>query len=67
LAYTQTDLDAIDTALLRGEKSVQFADRSVSYRDIAEIIEVRNIITAELGRTANRRRQFLGVSSKGFN
>ncbi len=67
MAYTQTDLAAINAALLRGEKSVQFADRSVTYRDIAEIIQVRDIIIAELAPATVRRRQYLGVSSKGLS
>lgn len=67
MAFTQTDLDAVNTALLRGEKSVQFADRSVTYRSVDEILKVKEQITSELGRTNRRRRQFLGYSSKGLS
>lgn len=68
MAYTTADLAAVRTALLRGEKSVTFADRSVTYRTVDEIMKVEAAIIAELAAasTDTRPRQFFGVATNGF-
>jgi len=68
VAYTNADLTAVRTALLRGEKAVQFSDRSVTYRSVDEILKVEAAIIAELAAasTETRPRQFFGVASNGF-
>ncbi|MOA51790.1 hypothetical protein D3C78_1749800 [compost metagenome] len=48
MAFTQTQLDAIEKALARGERVVQYADRRVEYRSVAELIELRNTIKRDL-------------------
>ncbi|MEQ6290524.1 phage head-tail joining protein [Vogesella sp. GCM10023246] len=48
MAFTQTQLDAIEKALARGERVVQYADRRVEYRSVAELIELRNTIQRDL-------------------
>jgi hypothetical protein len=40
VAYTEADLTRVRTALLRGEKTVEFADRSVTYRSVSELQQV---------------------------
>lgn len=64
VAYTQQDLDAVRRAIARGEKSVMFADRSVTYRSMDELIEAERRILAAL--QPSRPRQYLGVTCKGF-
>lgn len=66
MPYTDADLTAIRAALLRGEKVVQFADRSVTYRSIEELQAVEQSILTELTTTRTRGKQTLGVASKGF-
>ena len=37
MAYTQDDLDRIQAVIAKGELEVQYADRKVRYRSIAEL------------------------------
>jgi len=67
MAYTEADLTAVRTALLRGERSVQFADRSVTYRSVEELQAVEAAILRELSQAARTRsKQTLLVGSTGF-
>jgi hypothetical protein len=67
-AYTDADLLAIRRAIARGERSVQFADRSVTYRSTEELIAAESRISRALSSTATtrRRKQTRAYSSKGF-
>lgn len=62
MALTQTDLDALDTAIASGELTVRLADRLVTYRSIPELIQARahvaKVINGELSnRTFPRHQQ----------
>jgi hypothetical protein len=37
MAYTQAHLDALEAALVKGEKRVTFGDKTVEYRSIDEL------------------------------
>lgn len=63
MSYTQSDLDNIGRAIARGEKTVQFADRSVTYRSMDELLQARALIAAELEGTPRTR---VASGSKGF-
>lgn len=63
MAFTQTDLDVIEAAIAKGEQTVQFADRTVTYRSVDQLLKARAEIVAAL---TTRKRQVLGVSNKGF-
>ena len=63
MAYTSADLTAIQTAIAKGEQTVQFADRTVTYRSISELLEAEKRISGSL---ASRPRQSLGYAEKGF-
>jgi hypothetical protein len=70
VAFTTTDLAAVNSALAKGEQTVHFADRSVTYRSVSELLQVRDLILAELpassvSTTTRTKRVFL-VASKGF-
>lgn len=64
MAYTSTDLDAIRAAIASGERTVQFADRSVTYRSMAELFQAEARIAAALA--ATRDKQSFGVATKGL-
>jgi hypothetical protein len=66
VSYTDADLTAVRTALLKGERTVQFADRSVTYRSVDELLQVEARILGELTSTQTRAKQTFGVASKGF-
>ena len=55
MAWTQADVDRIKAAIARGEKTVQFADRSVTYRSLDEMFKTLQAIEAELGEAPKRR------------
>jgi len=63
MAYTKSDLEAIERAIARGESTVQFGDRMVVYRSMTDLMRAKAEIVAALG---SRTRQTLGVSDKGF-
>jgi hypothetical protein len=65
VAFTQQDLEAVEHAIARGERVVQFADRSVTYRSIQELQIAQEMISAQLNQ-ATRKKQFLGVGNKGY-
>jgi hypothetical protein len=64
MAYSSSDLAAIRTAIARGELEVEFVDRRVRYRSIAELERAEAKIAANLATPRNR--QQTGVPSKGF-
>lgn len=64
MAFTQTQLDAIDATIARGELTVRFADRQVTYRSVEELLRARAVIEASINQ--ERPRQFIGVASKGL-
>jgi hypothetical protein len=37
MSFSQTQLDALETALTQGEKRVSFGDKTVEYRSIEEL------------------------------
>lgn len=66
MAYTRADLDCIQSAIAKGELEVQYADRKVRYRSIAELREAQTEIVRALDRVAPRSRIVrLRCSGKG--
>ncbi len=68
MALTQADLDALDAAIAKGEQSVSFGDRTVTYRSVSEMLRARAAIAQQLARSATspRPRQYRGYSDKGL-
>ena len=71
MAYTadelRTTIGKLEAALMRGERSVTFADRSVTYKDAGEITASIAYFKSLLAETSTKRsRQTLGVAVKGF-
>ena len=48
MAWTQVDLDAIEAAIASGKLDVQYSDKRVRYRSIAELLQAREVIRAKL-------------------
>ena len=44
MAFTQTDLDAVNAAMASGELQIEVAGRMVKYRSIDELIKARDTI-----------------------
>jgi len=49
MAWTQTQLDALDVAIVSGSLRVRYSDREVMYRSLDEMIRIRDLMRADLG------------------
>lgn len=65
MAYTQSQIDALEAALATGARRVQYADRSVEYRDQAEMESLLARMKADLAGTVPVRQVRL-ATRKGF-
>lgn len=72
MAYTDTDLQAIESAIATGERRVSFSDgRSIEYRTVDELIRARGLIRSEieaaatLADTGRRRSRFTRLYQGG--
>ena len=50
MAWTQADLDALDTALKRDTLQVQFGDRTVRYHSKPDLLAVRQLAAREIAK-----------------
>ena len=49
MAWTQTDLDALEAAIKEGVEEVKYSDKTVRYRSLADMMKIRDLIRSELG------------------
>ena len=66
MAFTSSDLTALDEAIASGALEVQYTDKRVKYRSIDDMIKVRNLIKKELGLTDTSKRRKTAVTGKGL-
>lgn len=68
MAYTEIDLAAIQAARLRGVRTVQHGDRTVTYSSDQEMRQVEEDIRRDIstGSTTRRAKQTFGVARNGF-
>lgn len=70
MAFTLAGLAAIESALSKGELTVEYDNRRVTYRSAQELTEIRDRMIRELGSTASsttrRPKQVYLVGGKGF-
>jgi hypothetical protein len=64
MAWTQTQLDALEEAISQGALVVKYQDRMVTYRSLNEMLKLRELIRNELGLTETTVRLF-AKHSKG--
>lgn len=55
MSFTQKHLDAVEAAIARGEKIVRYADRTVEYRTVDELLKAREEIRTSLINAAGPR------------
>lgn len=48
MAVSQSDIDALNAAIAGGERVVQLDGKRVEYRGVAELIQARNDLQAQL-------------------
>lgn len=58
MAYTQTDLDNLDQAILDGNLSVRMGDRMVTRRSTEEMMAIRAHVAAQLQAASNASRTY---------
>ncbi|CAJ0692304.1 MULTISPECIES: phage head-tail joining protein [Ralstonia] len=73
MAYAEAQLQALETALAKGERRVSFGDKTVEYRSVDELMaairEVRRGLlqqAAETGLLPGAPRQIRVTTHKGF-
>ena len=48
MAFTQTDLDALDTARKQGAKRIRFQDRDFEFDSVDDYIKLRNLFLNDI-------------------
>lgn len=48
MAFTQAQLDAVESAIASGELRVMFNGREIIYRSVADLLKARNLIRESL-------------------
>jgi len=67
MAYTQTDLDQLDSAIKDSRLTVRIADRLVTYRTIDEMIKARAHVASVMASQANPNRSYPRFQQATFN
>lgn len=62
--WTQADLEALESAIKQGVLKVDYNDRSVVYRSLAEMLQIRSLMRECLGLQAKSGRK-LCCADKG--
>lgn len=57
MAFTQSDIDALDRALASGELEVEVSGQRIKYRTVAEIMAARASINSALERSGIKPRR----------
>lgn len=72
MAWTQTDLDAIESAISSGKRRVRLNGREVEYHSVGDMLKARDAIRDDVNRSAataagvTRPRSFRARTSKGL-
>jgi len=73
MAYTQAHLDALEAALVKGEKRVTFGDKTVEYRSVDELKAAIAVVKRDIFEQATATglwpgapRQIRVTTGKGF-
>lgn len=56
MAWSSSDLSALEDAIKQGVRRVQYQDKIVDYRSLSEMLELRNLMKRELSLTADYQR-----------
>lgn len=66
MSFTQNDLDSINKAIAQGNRRVSYADRTVEYRDMSELLQARDAIQRELRKAKGGNRRVWPMRGTGF-
>ena len=65
MAFTQTQLDALDQAIAAGVLRVTYDGRTTEYRSLDEMIRIRNMMADAIAGSAQTSRSSLASFRKG--
>ena len=70
MAFTSTDLIAIETAIKSGELEVEYQDRRVKYRSITELMKayavIKNAVNEPATSSSRKAKQVRFATKRGF-
>lgn len=66
MAWTTSDLEALEAAIATGSKSVRYHDKHVEYRDLSEMLKIRDLMRESLGVTSGRTKRIFAEFDKGI-
>jgi len=64
MAWTQTDLDALEIAIKYGVRTVQYRDRTFTYYSLDEMLKLRDAMKQTISTAAGTTRSTYGSFSK---
>ena len=65
MSFTQKHLEAVEAAIARGEKVVRYADRTVEYRDVDDLLKARDEIRHSLASSGPARSRVFRLRHAG--
>lgn len=65
MSFTTKHLEAVEAAIARGEKTVRYADRTVEYRGVDELLKARDEIRTSLANSAAPRSRVIRLQHGG--
>lgn len=66
MAFSQTQLDALETAIATGVMSVDYGDRKVTYRSLGDMLKVRDMARQDLGLSTGAPKSVKTATRNGF-
>ena len=69
MAWTQTDLDVLEAAMVSGQRRVRLNGREVEYHSVDQMVKARDLIRSEINRESGAVRRptaFRARTSKGL-
>ena len=66
MAYTQTQLDTLEAAIAQGSLEVWYGDKKVVYRNLAEMLQIRDMMRKDLGIVSKTDSRKFANFSKGL-
>lgn len=67
MAWTQTQLDALEEAIATGAKRVKYADKEIEYGSIREMMQLREAMKRSLGLIEEGSTRFYPEVTKGMD
>ena len=65
-AFTLEQYNALNNSIAQGTLTVEYGDKTVTYRSLDEMLRIRNIIATELGIFNKGNGRKVGVFSKSW-